>query len=126
MINSLLGGITMAYKPEEKLQIVLEGLKEDITITDLCKKYGISRDSYYTWKKELKEGATKHWDEKKPGRKSKDEHKDKNEIKKEYQKLKEKNLELKKKLEGVTIQRDFAQYQLKIRNEEENSNKKKD
>ena len=123
----------MAHDPDEKLKIVLEGLTEDITITDLCKKYDISRETFYTWKKELKDGALKHWSEKTPGRNGKDHFETKLEAKKAYKKTQEKleqqkkeNFELKKKLEGVTLQRDFYQFRFENRfGDEDNSDSDK-
>lgn len=35
---------------KEKLQIVLEGLREEISVTELCRKYGISSGQYYKWR----------------------------------------------------------------------------
>ena len=41
------------WKPEEKLQIVLEGLKESTTLTELCNRHQISQTQYYQWKDRL-------------------------------------------------------------------------
>ena len=127
--------ISVAHNPEEKLKIVLEGLTKDITITDLCNKYDISRETYYTWKKELENGALKNWSKKTPGRNGKNHFDDKSKAEKAYQKTKkeleqknEKIYELKKKLEGVTLQRDFAQFRYQNRvedDDDDNSSKKK-
>ncbi len=35
------------YTPEEKLQIVLEGLSGTTTISDVCRKYSISVARFY-------------------------------------------------------------------------------
>jgi transposase-like protein len=34
---------------EEKLAIILEGLKGAITVSHLCRKYGLSQAVYYKW-----------------------------------------------------------------------------
>lgn len=39
------------YNPEEKIRIVLEGLRGEIPVTDLCRREGISPAVYYKWSK---------------------------------------------------------------------------
>lgn len=41
------------WSPEEKLQIVLEGLKESTSLSALCNRYQISQTQYYQWKDRL-------------------------------------------------------------------------
>ncbi len=45
------------WSVEEKLQIVMMGLKGQIEITELCRQYGISAPLFYRWKKQFLEGA---------------------------------------------------------------------
>ena len=40
------------YSPEEKIRIVLEGLRGEVSIAELCRKEGIARSMYYGWSKE--------------------------------------------------------------------------
>ena len=47
------------YKPKERLKIVLEGMKENIRIIELCNKYGISQVTYYKWKDRLLEEGSR-------------------------------------------------------------------
>jgi Transposase and inactivated derivatives len=47
------------YSSEEKIRIVLEGLRGETTIAELCRREGISPNVYYTWSKEFME-AGKH------------------------------------------------------------------
>lgn len=42
---------------EEKLRIVLEGLREDTTISEVCRKHGIHASQYYQWRDKLFESA---------------------------------------------------------------------
>ena len=42
---------------EEKLAIVLEGLKESTNITELCRSHGISQATYYNWRDKFLEGG---------------------------------------------------------------------
>ncbi len=44
---------------EEKLAIVLEGLKGEITVSELCSKYGLSQSVYYKWRDRFLEGGKK-------------------------------------------------------------------
>ena len=43
------------YTPEEKIRIVLEGFRRDVTVNDLCRREGIRPHSYYAWTKEFME-----------------------------------------------------------------------
>ncbi|MGC8497842.1 MAG: transposase [Thermoplasmata archaeon] len=38
---------------DEKINIMLESIKTDISITELCRKYGISVSQFYKWKDQL-------------------------------------------------------------------------
>ena len=41
------------YSAEEKIRIVLEGLRGEESIDPLCRKEGIDQNLYYRWSKEL-------------------------------------------------------------------------
>ena len=45
------------YSPEEKIRIVLEGLRREVTVNDLCRREGIKPHSYYSWTKEFIEAG---------------------------------------------------------------------
>ena len=45
------------YTPEEKIRIVLEGFRREVTVNDLCRREGIKPHSYYSWTKELMEAG---------------------------------------------------------------------
>ena len=45
------------YTPEEKIRIVLEGFRREVTVNDLCRREGIKPHSYYAWTKELMEAG---------------------------------------------------------------------
>ena len=40
------------FSAEDKIRIVLEGLRGDDSIAELCRKEGIAQSLYYTWSKE--------------------------------------------------------------------------
>lgn len=39
------------YSAEEKIRIVLEGMRGDLPIAELCRREGINQNSYYKWSK---------------------------------------------------------------------------
>ena len=47
------------YSSEEKIRIVLDGLRGEFSIAELCRREGIAESLYYSWSKEFLE-AGKH------------------------------------------------------------------
>lgn len=47
------------YSAEEKIRIVLEGLRGEESIAELCRREGISQNLYYRWSKEFLEAGKK-------------------------------------------------------------------
>ena len=45
------------YTPEEKIRIVLEGFRREVTVSDLCRREGVKPHSYYSWTKEFMEAG---------------------------------------------------------------------
>ena len=45
------------YTPEEKIRIMLEGFRREVTVNDLCRREGIKPHSYYSWTKEFMEAG---------------------------------------------------------------------
>ena len=45
------------FSPDEKIRIVLEGLRGDVPISDLCRREGIAAAVYYKWSKEFLEAG---------------------------------------------------------------------
>ena len=45
------------YTSEEKIRIVLEGFRREVTVSDLCRREGIKPHSYYSWTKEFMEAG---------------------------------------------------------------------
>ena len=45
------------YSAEEKIRIVLEGLRGDLTIAELYRREGISENLYYRWSKDFLEAG---------------------------------------------------------------------
>jgi len=48
------------YSSEEKIRIVLEGLRGESSISELCRKEGINPNTYYKWSKDQQEEAPYH------------------------------------------------------------------
>ena len=47
------------YSAQEKIRIVLDGLRDEETIAELCRREGISQGLYYSWSKEFLEAGKK-------------------------------------------------------------------
>ncbi len=47
------------YSAEEKVRIVLEGLRGEDSIAELCRREGINTNIYYRWPKEFLEAGKK-------------------------------------------------------------------
>ena len=47
------------FSAEEKIQIVMEGLRGEESVAALCRKYGIHENNYYNWSKEFLEAGKK-------------------------------------------------------------------
>ena len=45
------------YSGEEKIRIVLEGLRGEESVAELCRREGISQSVYYRWSKEFLEAG---------------------------------------------------------------------
>ena len=47
------------YSPEEKIRIVLAGLRGEDSIAELCRQEGVAQGLYYSWSKEFLEAGKK-------------------------------------------------------------------
>ena len=47
------------FSAEEKIRIVLEGLKGEASISELCRREGIAANPYYQWSKGFLEAGKK-------------------------------------------------------------------
>jgi len=45
------------YTPEEKVRIVLEGFRREMTVNELCRREGIKPGAYYAWTKDFIEAG---------------------------------------------------------------------
>ena len=44
---------------EQKIQIVMEAVRAEMSITELCRKYSINESQFYKWNKEFLEAEIK-------------------------------------------------------------------
>ena len=47
------------HSAEEKIRVVLEGLRGEYSIAELCRREGIAESLYYSWSKEFREAGKK-------------------------------------------------------------------
>ena len=47
------------FSSEEKIRIVLEGLRGEVGVSELCRREGIASNLYYRWSKEFLEAGKK-------------------------------------------------------------------
>jgi transposase len=47
------------YSTEDKIRVVLSGLRGEYSIAELCRREGIAESLYYTWSKEFLEAGKK-------------------------------------------------------------------
>ena len=45
------------FNPEEKVRIVLEGFRREVTVRELCSREGISPNVYYSWLRDFMEAG---------------------------------------------------------------------
>ena len=45
------------YTPEEKIHIVLQGFRREVTVNELCRREGIKPANYYSWTKDFLEAG---------------------------------------------------------------------
>lgn len=45
------------WKPEDKIRIVMESINTSISISELCRKYGVVPNTFYQWKERFLESG---------------------------------------------------------------------
>jgi transposase len=50
-------GTRKRYSPREKLSVVLEGLRGESSITEICRRHDVSQNLYYKWKEQFLRGG---------------------------------------------------------------------
>ena len=55
LISELKRKTRRTYGSEEKIRIIIEGMRGEISISELCRKEGINQGNYYKWTKDFME-----------------------------------------------------------------------
>ena len=50
------------YSAEEKIRIIIEGMRGETSIAELCRREGIAQNLYYRWSKDFMESGRKRLD----------------------------------------------------------------
>src|SRR5690349_1747571 len=58
-VRDIRRAIRRQFSAEEKIRIVLDGLRGEDSIAELCRKEGIAQNLYYRWSKEFLEAGKK-------------------------------------------------------------------
>ena len=53
LISELKRKTRRIYSSEEKIRIIIDGLRGEMTVAELCRKEGISQGIYYKWNKDF-------------------------------------------------------------------------
>ena len=56
-VRNIMRNTRKKYSGEEKIRIILEGLRGEETVAELCRREGISESVYYRWSKEFLEAG---------------------------------------------------------------------
>ncbi len=57
LISNLKRKTRKTYSSEEKIKIIIEGIRGESSIAELCRKEGISQANYYKWTKDFMEAG---------------------------------------------------------------------
>ena len=57
VVNQIKKATRRKFSADEKIRIVLEGLRGELSISELCRKEGIAASAYYKWSKEFLEAG---------------------------------------------------------------------
>ena len=57
LISDLKRKTRKKYSSEEKIRIIIEGIRGESSIAELCRKEGISQANYYKWSKDFMEAG---------------------------------------------------------------------
>ena len=92
------------FTSEQKVLIVMEGIRGEQSIAELCRKYGISDSTYYKWNKEFIEAGKARLDGDIVREATSDEVKE----------LRQENIRLKEALADLVVRYDVVKKSLKL------------
>ena len=56
-VRQVRSAIRRKYTAEEKIHIVLEGLRREVTVNELCRREGIKPNNFHSWTEEFMESG---------------------------------------------------------------------
>jgi len=59
LISELKRKTRKVYSSEDKIRIIIEGIRGEVSIAELCRKEGIAQANYYKWSKDFMEAGKK-------------------------------------------------------------------
>ncbi len=59
LISDLKRKTRRTYSSEEKIRIIIDGMRGEVSVSELCRKEGISQANYYKWSKDFMEAGKK-------------------------------------------------------------------
>jgi transposase len=59
LIKEVRRNTRQVFNSEQKILIVMEGMRGEMTVAELCRKHAISEPTYYKWNKEFIEAGKK-------------------------------------------------------------------
>ena len=92
------------FTSEQKVLIVMEGIRGEQSIAELCRKYGISDSTYYKWNKDVIEAGKARLDGDTIREATSDEVKE----------LRQENIRLKEALADLVVRYDIVKKSLKL------------
>ena len=57
VVNQIKAATRRKFSADEKIRIVLEGLRGEVSISEICRKEGIASSVYYKWSKSFLEAG---------------------------------------------------------------------
>ena len=61
MVKDIRRATRKQYSAEERIRVVLDGLRGEHSIAELCRREGIAKSLYYSWSKEFRKPASAGW-----------------------------------------------------------------
>ena len=59
LISELKRKTRKSYSSEDKIRIIIEGMRGEVSVAELCRQEGISLANYYKWSKDFMEAGKK-------------------------------------------------------------------
>ena len=103
LLKDILRNTKRIFTSEQKVLIVMEGIRGEQSIAELCRKYGISDSTYYKWNKEFIEAGKARLDGDIVREATSDEVKE----------LRQENIRLKETLADLVVRYDVVKKKLK-------------